>query len=45
MSVWRRPMLEMDMSSPVHRHTASADLDDERIKDAHENSWLVEIRP
>jgi hypothetical protein len=35
----------MDMCSPIHRHTASADLDAERIKDAHENSWLVEMRP
>ena len=40
-SVWRRARLCADMCSPVHRHTASADLDDERIKHAHENSWLV----
>ena len=35
----------MDMCSPIHRHTASADLDAERIKDAHENSWLAWRQP
>ena len=44
-SVWRRASLATDMSSLVHRHTACADLDDERTKDAHENSWRFGSHP